>query len=110
MDFYKIISNLKFLGIKNYKEMEIENLTCNSKDVLNNSIYFCINGYKNDGHTYAEESVKNGAVCLVVEKYLNIPTTQILVENVRVAMSRISAIFYGTNCSKKNWQEDLILP
>lgn len=100
MDFYKIISNLKFLGIKNYKEMEIENLTCNSKDVLNNSIYFCINGYKNDGHTYAEESVKNGAVCLVVEKYLDIPTTQILVENVRVAMSRISSIFYGTNCSK----------
>lgn len=100
MDLYKIISNIKFLGIKNYKEMEIENLTCNSKDCLNNALYFCINGYKNDGHNYAEESVKNGAICLIVEKYLNIPTTQVLVENVRVAMSKISAIFFKTNNSK----------
>ena len=96
MDLYKIISNIKFLGIKNYKEMEIENLTCNSKDCLNNALYFCINGYKNDGHNYAEESVKNGAICLIVEKYLNIPTTQVLVENVRVAMSKISSIFFKT--------------
>ena len=47
-----------------------------------------------DGHDYAEEAVNNGAVCLVVERYLDLPVTQILVDNSRLAMSTISAKFY----------------
>ena len=100
MKLYDIISNLKFVGIKNYQEQEIEALSCNSKEKLNNGIYFCIKGFKTDGHEYAHESIKNGAVCLVVEKYLDLPITQILVENVRVAMSFISSVFYGTYKTK----------
>ena len=97
MKFYDIISNLKFLGIKNYKEMEINSLTCNSKEKTENGIYFCIKGLSLDGHNYAEDAIKNGAVCLVVERYLNLPITQILVENVRSTMSYISSVFYSTN-------------
>jgi UDP-N-acetylmuramoyl-L-alanyl-D-glutamate--2,6-diaminopimelate ligase len=100
MQLYDIISNLKFVGIKNYQEQEINSLTCNSKEKVSNGIYFCIKGLKTDGHDYAKESIKNGAVCLVVEKYLDIPTTQILVENVREAMSFISSVFYETYKSK----------
>lgn len=100
MKLYDIISNLKFIGIKNYKETEIENLTCNSKEKVNNGLYFCINGMKVDGHNLAQESIDNGAVCLVVEKYLDIPVTQIMVENVRSAMSYISSVFYETYKSK----------
>lgn len=100
MKLYDIISNLKFVGIKNYQEQEIEALSCNSKEKLNKGIYFCIKGLNLDGHNYALESIKNGAVCLVVERYLDIPITQILVENVRVAMSYISSVFYETYKSK----------
>lgn len=100
MKLYDIISNLKFTGIKNYQELEIDSLTCNSKEKVNNGIYFCIKGMKTDGHNHAEESVKNGATCLVVEKYLDLPTTQILVEDARVAMSFISSVFYETYKSK----------
>lgn len=96
MKLYDIISNLKFLGIKNYHELDIDSLSCDSKEKLSNGIYFCIKGLHADGHDYASESVKNGAVCLVVEKYLDLPTTQILVENVRSAMSYISSVFYET--------------
>lgn len=100
MLLYDIISNLKFIGIKNYKELDIDSLTCNSNEKINNGIYFCIKGLKHDGHDFASESIKNGAVCLVVEKYLDLPTTQILVENVRSAMSFISSVFYETYKSK----------
>lgn len=100
MQLYDIISNLKFVGIKNYKELDIDALTNNSKEKVSNGIYFCIKGLKADGHDFAKESVKNGAVCLVVEKYLDISTTQILVENVREAMSYISSVFYETYKSK----------
>ncbi len=99
MKLYNIISNLKFIGIKNYREVEIDSLTCSSAERVNNGIYFCIKGLKTDGHDYAYQSIKNGAVCLIVERFLDLPVPQILVENVRSAMSYISSIFYETNKS-----------
>lgn len=100
MKLYDLISNLKFSGIKNYQELEIEALTCNSAEKVEKGIYFCLKGLKSDGHNYAEESIKNGAVCLVVEDFLDLPITQIKVENARVAMSFISSVFYQTYKSK----------
>ncbi len=100
MNFYDIISNLKFIGIKNYKEMEINSLSCDTKEENKNGIYFCIKGLKVDGHKFAKEAIDKGAVCLVVEKYLDLGVTQILVENTRSAMSEISSIFYQTDKSK----------
>lgn len=100
MKLYDIISNLKFIGIKNYQELNIDSLTCDSKEKVNSGIYFCIKGTKRDGHDYAKEAIENGAVCLVVEKFLDLPITQILVENSRIAMSYISSVFYETYKSK----------
>lgn len=100
MNFYDIISNLKFIGIKNYKEMEINSLSCDTKEENKNGIYFCIKGLNVDGHKFATDAIKQGAVCLVVEKYLDLGVTQILVENTRSAMSEISSIFYQTDKSK----------
>lgn len=100
MKLYDIISNLKFVGIKNYREIDIDALTFNSKEKLNNGMFFCIKGLNQDGHDYAIESLSNGSLCLVVERYLDINVTQILVENARVAMSYIASIFYSTYKSK----------
>ena len=100
MRFYDIISNLKFMGIKNYKEMEIESLSCNTIEENKNGIYFCLKGMNADGHKFAKSAIEKGAVCLVVEKYLDLPATQILVENSRLAMSAISAKFYETENSQ----------
>ena len=100
MKLYDIISNLKFVGIKNYQELDIDALTCNSNEKTQNGIYFCIKGLNNDGHDHAVDAIKNGAVCLVVERFLEIPVCQILVENSRACMSYISSIFYETYKSK----------
>ncbi len=100
MKLYDIISNLKFIGIKNYQELDIDSLTCNSNEKVNNGIYFCIKGINRDGHTFANEAIENGAVCLVVEKFIDLPVTQILVENTRIVMSYISSVFYETYKSK----------
>lgn len=100
MKLYGIISNLKFVGIKNYHDQEIDSLSCNSGEKLSNGMFFCIKGINKDGHDFAVESIKNGAKCLVVERYLDLPITQILVENVRQAMSFISSVFFETYKSK----------
>ncbi|MBR2969950.1 MAG: UDP-N-acetylmuramoyl-L-alanyl-D-glutamate--2,6-diaminopimelate ligase [Clostridia bacterium] len=100
MKLYDIIENLKFVGIKHYKDVDIDALSCNSQEIMNNGIYFCIKGLSQDGHEFANEAISNGAVCLVVEKYLDIPITQVLVEDVRSTMSYISSIFFSTYKSK----------
>ena len=100
MKLYDIISNLKFIGIKNYQELNIDSLSCDSNEKINDGIYFCIKGINRDGHNYAKDAIENGAVCLVVEKFLDLPITQILVENSRIAMSFISSVFYETYKSK----------
>ena len=100
MKLYDIISNLKFVGIKNYRDIDIDSLTINSEDKVSSGIYFCIKGMKHDGHDFAKQAINNGAVCLVVEKFLDVDATQILVENVRIAMSQISSTFYETYKSK----------
>lgn len=97
MNFYDIISNLKFIGIKNYKEMEINSLSCDSREENKNGIYFCIKGLNQDGHNFASDAIKKGAICLVVERYVDLPVTQILVDDVRTAMSQISSTFFQTD-------------
>lgn len=96
MKLYDIIANMKFLGIKNYQELDIESLSCNTNDDSKNGIYFCIKGLNFDGHDLAKTAIEKGSICLVVEKYLDLPVTQILVENSRSAMSYISSVFYST--------------
>lgn len=99
-NLYNLISNLQFSGIKSYKEIDIDSLTINSEEKTDNGMYFCINGTKVDGHDFAKQAVDNGAICLVVGRYLDIPVTQILVDNVRKSMSQLSAEFYETKNSK----------
>ena len=100
MKLYEIISNLKFIGIKNYREIDIDSLTCSSEEKTESGLYFCIKGMKHDGHNYAQQAINNGAICLVVERFLEVDVPQILVENVRIAMSQICSTFYGTYKSK----------
>ena len=100
MKLYDIISNLKFIGIKNYKDIEIDSLSCRCQEKCSNSLFFCVNGTKVDGHNYAEQAIENGAVCLVVERFLDIKIIQILVDDVRKAMSYISSVFFKTYASK----------
>ena len=94
MNLQQLLQNFTFKGIKNYKDVDIENLTNSSTKDTNNSLYFCLKGSKVDGHDFANEAIDNGGVALVVEKYLDLPVTQVLVDNSRKAMSSLSAKFY----------------
>ncbi len=99
MNLQQLIQNFNFKGIKHYRDVNIESLTNVSTDKTINGLYFCLRG-RVDGHEFASEAVNNGAVCLVVEKYLDLPVTQILVEDSRRAMSILSAKFYEFEKSK----------
>ncbi len=75
--------------------IDITSVTYDSRQVCPGALFFCISGFKTDGHNYAKNAVDNGAVALVVTRRLDIDVTQILVEDSRVAMALISRTFYG---------------
>ncbi len=74
---------------------EITSIEYDSRKVCEGALFFCIKGYKNDGHDFAAGAVKKGAAALMVSRELNLDVPQILVEDGRAAMALISREFYG---------------
>ena len=60
-------------------QINITNLAYDSRKVCKGALFFCISGYKTDGHMYAGNAVENGAVALMVTRKLDIDVPQILV-------------------------------
>ena len=79
----------------NPREVVIEHLCHAAWDARPGSLFFCIEGSRSDGHNYAGEALKAGAVALVVSKKLDTDAPQILVSDTRAAMSEIASAFYG---------------
>lgn len=98
----KLISLLngldKYLFIGN--DVEIKYLSNKSASCKKDSLFFCINGINNCGYDYVDDAIKNGATAIVTNKKLKVNITQIVVDDVRFAMSKISKVFYG-ECSNK---------
>ncbi len=59
------------------------------------SLFFCVPGFKQDGHDFAADAVQRGATALCVERPLDLPVAQVLVPSVRRAMGPIAAAFFG---------------
>lgn len=98
----ELIKGRDILEIKNEINIDIQNLTFDSRERLNNSMFFCIKGTHSDGHDFVLEALENGAVCIVCEKKLDIEIMQIVVKNVREFMAYASAKFYDfEHCTAK---------
>lgn len=88
------LSELKNASIKG--DCEICSLSQDSRKCGNKALFFCIVGAHFDAHEAAEQAVSNGAVALVVERWLeNVSVPQILVDDSRLAMALIASAFYG---------------
>lgn len=82
-----------------YEDVEVERVTDNNKDNLENALYVCIDGNRFDGHTLAKNAIESGAVAVLTSYDLGIKN-QIIVENTRRAYAKISANFYGNPAEK----------
>jgi UDP-N-acetylmuramoyl-L-alanyl-D-glutamate--2,6-diaminopimelate ligase len=76
-------------------DVEITGLTYSSGDVEPGSLFFCVPGFRSDGHDFAPDAVKRGAVALVCERPLSLGVPEVLVPSVREAMGPIASRFYA---------------
>ena len=96
MKLYDIVSAMgDAVRLIGNDQAEITRLDTDSRKVKDGSLFFCIHGLRVDAHDFAPGAVKAGAAALVVERELDVDCPQLLVRDVREALSRIAAIFYG---------------
>jgi UDP-N-acetylmuramoyl-L-alanyl-D-glutamate--2,6-diaminopimelate ligase len=75
--------------------VEIDSLAYDSRAVAPGSLFFCVTGFRADGHDFAAGAVAAGAAALVVERPLQLGVPELLVASARAAMAPIAARFYG---------------
>ena len=76
-------------------DVEITGLHYSSSDVRPGGLFFCVPGFKADGHDFAPDAVERGAAGLVSERPLGLDAAEVVVESVRAAMGPAAARFYG---------------
>jgi UDP-N-acetylmuramoyl-L-alanyl-D-glutamate--2,6-diaminopimelate ligase len=81
-------------------EVEVTDLAYSSSSVTPGTLFFCVRGFRSDGHDFAADAVERGAVALVCERPLGLGVPEIVVQDVRAEMPRIAARFYGDPTSE----------
>jgi UDP-N-acetylmuramoyl-L-alanyl-D-glutamate--2,6-diaminopimelate ligase len=76
-------------------EVEISSLAYSSQSVTPGALFFCVPGFRADGHDFAPAAVERGAVALVCQRPLGLGVPEVVVGDVRAAMGPVAARFYG---------------
>src|SRR3954463_2792863 len=76
-------------------EVEVSGLAYSSASVTPGTLFFCVPGFKVDGHDFAPDAVDRGAVALVVQHPLGLGVPEVVVDDVRAAMGPAAARFHG---------------
>ncbi len=120
-----LLSSLSEKEVYGFSDGEIENITDDSKDIKEKSLFVAIKGEKFDGHSFIEEAKNKGALCFVVEdkKYIFnpksasfywrkpeirnpkseiLPPCFILVPSSRRALSQLASAFFENPSSHLN--------
>lgn len=96
MKLRELLKGTEITYNREWGDLEITGLSCDSRDVEKGHAFICIKGMHTDGHVYAMDAVVRGAAAVISEN----PVPFALVPNIMVddsmrALSAISANFYG---------------
>ena len=103
MKIKEILANCNLLEIKGDKDIDILDITFDSRKVSEGSLFFAVRGSQVDGHDYIEKAIEKGAkaiVCELLPKELADNVTYIQVDNSAYVLGVSASNFYG-NPSKK---------
>lgn len=99
MNLENLIKNLeaKVIGETN---LDILDITYNSKKVKKGSLFVCLCGENSDGHDFAKDAERNGAAAILCEKQVQVNIPQIVVSSTRKALSKVFSCFYDNPQNK----------
>ena len=77
----------KLIGDSN---VTVTTVSTDTRQAVENGLFFALKGEKFDAHDYAEKAVEQGCVALVVERELPIAVPQIIVADTRLALGELA--------------------
>jgi UDP-N-acetylmuramoyl-L-alanyl-D-glutamate--2,6-diaminopimelate ligase len=81
-------------------DVEITGLHYRSSDVRPGGLFFCVPGFKVDGHDFASDAVERGAAAVVCERHLGLAVPEVVVRSARAAMGPAAARYHGDPTAK----------
>ena len=78
-------------------DIEIEQLSVDSRFPMKNAIFFCLNGIKYNGHNYIREAIDNGAKVIVYSEPIDYKDRAIFIQvnNVNNTLNKVGNKFYN---------------
>lgn len=97
MKLSKVLENVKYDLVNEFKDIEVEGIEYNSKEIKEGDIFVAIKGFKTDGHKYIDSAIENGAKVIILEDKPEILKTGIIyisIDNTRKNLSLLASNFY----------------
>ncbi|MCJ7507556.1 MAG: UDP-N-acetylmuramoyl-L-alanyl-D-glutamate--2,6-diaminopimelate ligase [candidate division Zixibacteria bacterium] len=97
----KLIEGMNIEKTYGDTHIDINKIEYNSTKIEHNDLFVAIRGFQTDGHSFINDAIKNGAICVVAEKDQNYSVrAEILVKDSRMALAFLSDKFYDSPSSK----------
>lgn len=107
MKLSKILENVTVHDSRSMSDVDITNITSDSRQIRKNGLFFAISGYNSDGSKFIPDAIKNGAVAIAAEEgtelsSLSVPDNipLITVSNIRHALATASCSLYDNPSEK----------
>ena len=102
MKLKELLNGISYTVLQGNEETEISGIAYDSRKVKEGFLFVCMRGATVDGHRFAGSAVEGGAAALLVEEPVDVPdhVAVIQVENARVALSLLSANWFGHPADK----------
>ncbi len=94
----KLIEKVDVVEVLGNVLTDIKNIVIDSNSVTKDSLFICIKGEEFDGADFVRHAERYGASAIVSERKTNTILPQVIVKDVRVAMSLIAKTFYLNIC------------
>ncbi|MCD6310102.1 MAG: UDP-N-acetylmuramoyl-L-alanyl-D-glutamate--2,6-diaminopimelate ligase [Candidatus Eremiobacteraeota bacterium] len=88
---------LKPIKVEGDADPEVKGISCDSRTIKPGEVFFCLKGYKYDGHLFAPEAIIEGACAIVAEREIPHPddVPLVYVKETRKSLALASSRFYG---------------
>lgn len=93
---HEILKQTPYESVSGNCEQKVLDITADSRQVKEGSLFICLDGAHVDGHAYAEKAAKAGASVIVAEKPVQVSgkTAVVYVKDTRRAMEDITPYFF----------------
>lgn len=88
------------------RDVEISNISMDTREENQNGAFFCIKGLTYDAHEYIDKAIQQGAVAIIYQYEIKIDPSQhpdiifIKCEDTRLEFAKAAEVFYGRPSSK----------